>query len=134
MAIDKTINTEFGIDLNHHVIFNIEIFRAADQISFRIKGYPDASNYNNDNATIKNYDYLYNFDQLPAAVLTAIVNLKNEIETALLGTATYSGGSIVADWGLTTTTSTTTSTTSTTTEAPTTTTTTIASTTTTTTV
>jgi len=30
MAISKTIGTKFGIDLNHHVIFNIEIFRAAD--------------------------------------------------------------------------------------------------------
>ena len=100
MAISKTIPTDFGIDLTHHVTFNIEIYRGSNQLGFKLKGYPTATQYNDGKNSIKNEDYLFDFSVLPGAVMTKITELRDAIEQEMINNLPeWSGGTRVNDDG-----------------------------------
>lgn len=109
MAINKTISTDFGIDLEHHVTFNIEIWRASSQLAFKLKGFPTAAQYNQGKNSVKNEDYVFDFSVLPQSVLTKIIELKDTIEQEMINNLPeWQGGTRVNDDGTPITTTTTT--------------------------
>jgi hypothetical protein len=100
MAISKTISTDYGVNITHHVTFDIDIYRGPEQLSFRLKGYPLASNFNNGNNALKDESYLFTFSSLPASVLAKIVELKDIIEQELINNLPeWAGGTRVNDDG-----------------------------------
>jgi len=100
MTISKAIITDFGIDLAHHVTFNIEVYRGSNQLGFKLKGYPTATQYNDGKNSIKNEDYLFDFSVLPASVLTKITELKDTIEQEMINNLPeWAGGTRVNDDG-----------------------------------
>lgn len=100
MAINKTVTTDFGIDITHHVTFDIEIHKGSSQLGFKLKGYPLPSHYNLGKNSIKNENYLFDFSALPPVVMTKITELRDVIEQEMINNLPeWSGGIRVNDDG-----------------------------------
>lgn len=100
MAINKTFNTEYGIDVTHHVMQDIQVNRDSSNLAFQIISYTDADHYNENNSQLVSQQYDFDFSVLPASILSKINELKEEIESEMIANLSeWKGGTQIQDNG-----------------------------------
>jgi len=98
MAINLTQSSDFGIDSTHHVMQAITIDRPSNRIAFKVNSYISDTEYDNVNRAVNTHTFSYDFADLPASVLTKMVELKEILELEMIANlAEWSAGTQVAD-------------------------------------
>jgi hypothetical protein len=100
MAINKTISTNYDIDVEHHVLTRLVINRDNEIFQIMIGGFTEASKYVADARPLTSHNRSFTFDQLPTAIKTKMNELKELIEIEMINNlADFSGGTQVKDDG-----------------------------------
>ena len=100
MAINLTGDTVFGFTDEHNVLDYILVDRIEGNLTIKLQGYYNATAYNDGGQASDYYESQYIIANLPTSVKTALVNLKNEIEIALVNSdPNWTNGTRVNDDG-----------------------------------
>lgn len=100
MAINKSKANGFGGIADHHIIQSIDLTKDGNRIVIAMHHYANAVAFNDDKPPYPPEDLLKSdFGDLPASIMTKVVDLQSAIQEYLITLPIYSGGIIVNDNG-----------------------------------
>ena len=84
MALDLSLTTQYGINTEHNVIQHISVDRTKNSLLFGIDQFVDAPIYVSGYTGLNLMQYQFNFNILPASIMTKIGELKSLIEIEMI--------------------------------------------------
>jgi len=99
MAINKTIETESGVQTTHH-IFDTQIDNINNRFAIVWNKYVSSTTFNDGKTMVEQKRFVFDVTTAPSSLITAILNMISEIEDyALSDINVFSGGTKVNDDG-----------------------------------